>query len=229
MLLQDGAPGDVRAGVRYDSSGRRRPLKSRVSFTKRKRVAEVFEQPSELIHFLELDWLTGIAVCSLGKKTLVGASVSPAVLRNFYCACGRIREVLLAPRMSTTKFGASGAAVGEVLEHGIMFTTSEVVNVTATRGNGTGGVSGGTEPHGSGTGASLDRSKRTSSVSVSRKQTDGTSRRNTDPDVLQTSRGSLKVTAVSRTSSSSSGNSGGGGDSAGWKPLLQFKCTPCLS
>eukprot|EP00041_Stephanoeca_diplocostata_P031942 m.1006483 g.1006483 ORF g.1006483 m.1006483 type:complete len:923 (-) comp24055_c0_seq8:189-2957(-) len=204
---------DGRVRSRYDSTGRRRPLKSRVSFTKRKRVAEVFEQPRELIHFLELDWLTGIAVCSLGTKTLVGTSVCPAVLRNFYSACGRIREVLLAPRTTTAQFGASDVALGEVLEHGILFSTAGSDPEPTAQGQATQTLSGGLDNQRRGTGPSTGRHRRTASGSMSRKHGDAAIRRSTDPGGVRSAGGSFKGPVASRSES--------GGDSGGHPITLQ--------
>lgn len=53
--------------------------------------------------------------------------MSKEIMRNFHTACGSISRFLHAQRAKASRtgaFGASGRALGQVIEHGLMFTAA---------------------------------------------------------------------------------------------------------
>lgn len=114
--------------------GKKGKKHSRASFTRKsvRRAAE--EETAEtmpgVVHCMLVDGLQGVVLCSRDGTSLSpikNARLSKEVRENFHSACGQISGFLHAKRGEVSKtgaFGFPGRALGEVVEHGLMFTVA---------------------------------------------------------------------------------------------------------
>lgn len=117
------------------SFGRKIKKHSRASFTRKSVKVRVAEEETidglvGVVHCMLVDGLQGTVLCSRDGVTIAPGKISrltQELRQNFHAACGQISGFLHAKRGEASKtgaFGAPGQSLGDVIEHGLMFTIS---------------------------------------------------------------------------------------------------------